>query len=107
MYKENAGEMKESWHIRFSTSQTTLYANSGKTVHTITTGNNSLSSIHVYLDCDSGILAVYGNVSSTVVNIRKINLVNAVNRVYSFNTKFSEPLYPMFVIPKGADIRFN
>lgn len=107
MYKENAGEMKESWHIRFSTSQTTLYANSGETVHTITTGNNSLSSIHVYLDCDSGILAVYGNVSSTVVNIRKINLVNAVNRVYSFNTKFSEPLYPMFVIPKGADIRLN
>lgn len=109
MYKENAGKMKESWRIRFSTSQSMPYveAYSGETVHTITTGNKFLSSIHMYLDYDSGILAVYSNVSNIVVNTRKSNLDNAVNRVYSFNTKFSEPLYPMFVIPKGADIRLN
>ncbi|XP_064799958.1 E3 ubiquitin-protein ligase TRIM11-like [Oncorhynchus masou masou] len=108
MYKETAGEMKESWCIRFSASQSTPYAEaiSGRTVHTITTGNHSLRRIHVYLDCDSGILAVYGNVSSTG-NLLQSNSGNVVNRVYSFNTKFSEPLYPMFVIPKGADIRLH
>ncbi|XP_071210527.1 E3 ubiquitin-protein ligase TRIM11-like [Salvelinus alpinus] len=107
MYKENAGKMKESWRIRFSTSLSKPHAEaySGETAHTITTVNKCLSSIYIYLDYDSGILAVYGNVSNTVGNINKMNLV--LNRVYSFNTKFSEPLYPMFVIPKGADIRFN
>ncbi|XP_047216129.1 protein NLRC3-like [Girardinichthys multiradiatus] len=83
----------QSWHLIFSDDGCSVSHNKKKTGINISSSSSSVSNrVAVYVDCPAGILSFYRISSDSLIHL------------HTFNTTFSEPLYPGFWIGSGSSV---
>ncbi|XP_049898488.1 NLR family CARD domain-containing protein 3-like [Epinephelus moara] len=89
------GENDQSWSLRCSDGCTSVWHNDRETSLTRSTSSSSSSAsgrVAVYVDCPAGTLSFYRVSSDTLIHL------------HTFNTTFTEPLYPGFRLWSGFSL---
>nr|XP_033489751.1 NLR family CARD domain-containing protein 3-like [Epinephelus lanceolatus] len=87
------GENDQSWSLRCSDGCTSVWHNDRETSLTTSSSSSSASGrVAVYVDCPAGTLSFYRVSSDTLIHL------------HTFNTTFTEPLYPGFRLWSGFSL---